>query len=119
MACTTAPDTGFHTRCTEKFSRSRNEAIVAANVLLGSFSVECHTTRGRRPLHAPPSIRASRCLAPGRNRSAIGGSPLVSGCLVRFDVLGCWCELRWMAGNKFRSCHGVPLFQSHEPPRAL
>src|SRR5580700_11203804 len=113
MACTTAPDTGFHTRCTEKFSRSRNAAIVAANVFAGSFSVECHTTRGRRPLQAPPSIRASLCLAPGRNRSAIGGSPLVSRGLVRFDVLCGWFELCWMAGDEFRICHGPP---PAEPP---
>src|SRR6267154_369006 len=109
MVCTTAPDTGFHTRCTEKFSRSRNAAIVAANVFAGSFSVECHTTRGSRPLQAPPSIRASLRLAPGRNRSAIGGSPLVGRGLVRFEVFCGWFELCWMASDEFRICHGPLL----------
>ena len=71
IVCTITPETGFHTRWTEKFSRSRKLAIVAAEVVAGSFSVECHTIRGRLPEHGPASMLASRCTAHGRNISGI------------------------------------------------
>src|SRR4029077_1969225 len=117
MVCTIAPETGFHTRCTEKFSRSRNAAIVDAKVISGLFSVECHTTRGLPPVSGPPSMRASRCFAPGRKISGIASALLLAGLgiligfeigLVRFGRLGMASYETW-----FRH---VPLQKSRRGP---